>query len=70
MKPTLLLDCIYYPKPPLLVSKPTLLTTTTSDFVVEQVFVPSKDGKVKIPMSIIKPAGSGFVQDGSNVALM
>jgi prolyl oligopeptidase len=39
------------------------------DFVVEQVFVPSKDKKVQIPMSIVKPAND-FVQDGSNVALM
>jgi prolyl oligopeptidase len=37
-------------------------------FTVEQVFVPSKDGKVQVPMSIVKP--TEFVKDSSNVALL
>jgi prolyl oligopeptidase len=39
------------------------------DFEVEQVFVPSKDGKVKIPMFIVRPS-KGYEKNGENVALL
>lgn len=40
-----------------------------SSFTVEQVFVPSKDGTVQIPMFIVMPK-NGVPKNGQNVALM